>query len=151
MFAPRQVDARTRVKAGVGVIIVDWEGKILLEKRSDNGMWGLPGGSIEPGESVHQTALREVEEETGLKVRITGLLGVYSEPRGRIVTYPDNGDVAHLVDIALTGEIVSGELTLSPESLDLQFFAPGRLPREIVPPTLRPLQDFIQGLRGNIR
>ena len=112
MYARKEVDAHTRVKAGVGVVIIDGQGRILLERRSDNGMWGLPGGSIEPGESVCDTALREVKEETGLEIRITGLLGVYSEPAGRIVTYPDKGDVAHLVDIALTAEIASGELTL---------------------------------------
>ncbi len=52
MYAPKRPDANTRVKAGVGVIVVDAAGRILLERRSDNGMWGLPGGAIEAGESV---------------------------------------------------------------------------------------------------
>ncbi len=151
MYARKEVDAQTRVKAGVGVVVIDDRGRILLERRSDNGMWGLPGGAIEPGESVSDTALREVKEETGLNIRITGLLGVYSEPAGRIVTYPDKGDVAHLVDIALTAEIASGKLTLSSESLDLQFFSPHALPAEIVPPALKPLEDFIKGRKGNLR
>lgn len=151
MYARKEVDAQTRVKAGVGVVVIDDRGRILLERRRDNGMWGLPGGAIEPGESVSDTALREIKEETGLNIRITGLLGVYSEPAGRIVTYPDKGDVAHLVDIALTAEIASGELTLSSESLDLQFFSPHSLPAEIVPPALKPLEDFLQGRKGNLR
>jgi 8-oxo-dGTP pyrophosphatase MutT (NUDIX family) len=150
MYAPKRPDANTRVKAGVGVIVVDAAGRILLERRSDNGWWGLPGGSIEAGESVRQAALREVLEETGLHIRITGLLGVYSEPAGRIVTYPDNGEVAHLVDIALTAEIVSGELMVSCESLDLKFFPPVSLPPEIVPPARQPIQDFIDRRTGNI-
>ena len=150
MYAPRRPDANTRVKAGVGVIVVDPAGRILLERRSDNGWWGLPGGAIEAGESVRQAALREVREETGLEIRITGLLGVYSEPAGRIVRYPDNGDVAHLVDITLTAEIVSGELKLSPESLDLKFFSRDSLPWKIVPPAYQPIQDFIHGRTCNI-
>jgi ADP-ribose pyrophosphatase YjhB (NUDIX family) len=150
MYVPRDPDADTRVKAGVGVIVVDAAGRILLERRSDNGMWGLPGGAIEAGESVRQATLREVQEETGLKIRITGLLGVYSDPVGRIVTYPDNGDVAQLVDIVLTAKIVSGKLTLSQESLELKFFPPDSLPPEIVPPARQPIQDFINGRTGNI-
>lgn len=150
MYAPKKPDANTRVKAGVGVIVVDDAGSILLERRSDNGMWGLPGGAIEAGESVRQAALREVQEETGLHIQITGLLGVYSEPAGRIVTYPDNGDVAHLVDIALIAEIISGKLILSRESLELRFFSLNSLPPEIVPPAQQPIQDFIQGRMGTI-
>ncbi len=150
MYAPRKPDAHTRVKAGVGVVVVNSEGCILLERRSDNGLWGLPGGAIEAGESVRQAALREIREETGLEIRITGLVGVYSEPAERIVTYPDNGDVAHLVDVALAAEVVSGKLTLSAESLELRFFHPDSLPWEIVPPARQPLQDFIDGRTGNI-
>lgn len=121
----------------------DISGRILLEKRSDCGWWGLPGGRIEPGESVRQAAIREVKEETGLTVEITRLLGVYSEPAGRIVTYPDN--VVHLVDIVLEARILSGELSCSSESEMLEFLDPGQLPTEIVPPAQKPLQDFING------
>jgi 8-oxo-dGTP pyrophosphatase MutT (NUDIX family) len=150
MFAQETVDANTRVKVGVGVCIVDSQGSILLERRSDNGMWGLPGGKVEPGESIRQTALREVKEETGLEVRLTNLVGVYSEPAGRIITYAE-GDVCQLVDIIIEAEIVSGELTLSPESLELRWFPPDALPEEIAPPAVRPIQDHINGLSGVIR
>ena len=151
MYTSRKADAKTKVKVGVGIIIVDSEGRILLERRSDSGMWGLPGGAIEPGESVGEAALREVQEETGLHIRIIDLLGVYSEPSRRIVTYPDNGDVAHLVDIGLKAEIVSGELRLSPESLELKFFPLDMLPEEIAPPAFQLLEDFRDGRSGNIR
>jgi 8-oxo-dGTP pyrophosphatase MutT (NUDIX family) len=145
MFAQKTADASTRVKVGVGVVIVDAQGRILLERRSDNGMWGLPGGKMEPGESLCQTALREVKEETGLEVRLTNLVGVYSEPAGRIITYPE-GDVCHLVDIIIKAEIVSGELTLSSESLELNWFLPDALPAAIVPPAVQPIQDHVSGL-----
>ena len=149
MYARKTADADTRIRAGVGVIIRDERGWILLEKRSDNGMWGVPGGRIEPGESVMQAALREIEEETGLAVKITGLLGVYSGPSGRIVTFPDN--VVQLVDIVLEARIVSGELSCSNESEKLQFFPLSALPGDLVPPAREPLQDIANGVSGAIR
>lgn len=60
------VGARPLILAGAGVIIVDNEGRILLQHRSDNGDWGIPGGSMELGESFEEAARREVLEETGL-------------------------------------------------------------------------------------
>lgn len=151
MYAKKAADANTRVRVGVGVIVLDSRGWILLEKRSDCGMWGLPGGRIEPGESVTEAAVREVKEETGLNVEITRLLGVYSEPESHIVTFLDNGDVVHLVDILLEAKIISGELSISSESEALHFFNPTALPSDIVPPALAPLQDFLQGKTGTIR
>ena len=151
MYSKEVADANTRVRAGVGVVIRDQRGWILLEKRSDNGMWGLPGGRIEPGESVTEAAMREVKEETGLIITITRLLGVYSEPTNRIVTFSDN--VVHLVDILLEAGVVSGELSCSNESEDLQFYDPAALPPEsdIVPPARLPLQDVLAGLAWVIR
>jgi len=149
MYAPRTADANTQVRMGVGVIVRDSSGRILLEKRSDCGVWGLPGGRIEPGESIRQAAVREVKEETGLTVKITQLLGVYSEPAERIVTFPDN--VVHLVDILLEAKIISGELLCSSESEKLQFFNQGALPADLAPPARVPLQDFLKGRIGAIR
>jgi ADP-ribose pyrophosphatase YjhB (NUDIX family) len=149
MYANRQADANTIVRVGVAVVLRDEAGKILLERRSDCGWWGCLGGRVEAGESVEQAAVREVFEETGLVVRITGLVGLYSEPAGRIVTFPDN--VVHLVDAAVTAEILSGELTISSESEELRFFSPQELPEEIVPPARRLLADAIDGLSGVLR
>ena len=134
MYAKKQADANTHVRVGTGVIITDDRGWILLEKRSDCSAWGFPGGRIEPGESIVESAIREAKEETGLDIEITRLLGVYSEPEGRIVTYLDNGDVVHLVDIILEAKIISGELSCSVESEELRFFNPNALPSDIVPP-----------------
>lgn len=150
MYAKKAADANTRVRVGVGVIVLDSRGWILLEKRSDCGMWGLPGGRIEPGESVKEAAVREVYEETGLTVEIIRLLGVYSEPESRIVTFLDNGDGVHLVDILLEAKIISGELSISSESEELRFLPPDSLPPDIVPPAVAPLRDFLKGLIGTI-
>ena len=56
-------------------------GELLLIERTDNGLWALPGGAQDIGESVVQAAQREVHEETGLAVDITRLSGIYSYPR----------------------------------------------------------------------
>lgn len=152
MYSDKITSPDTLVKLGVGVIIIDNNGRILLEKRTDNAMWGLPGGVVEPGESVKQTAIREVKEETNLDVKIIELIGVYSDPRaGRIATYPDNGDVRHLIDVVVMAEIISGILILSEESLDLKFFKSDCLPIKLVAPAKQPLQDFLNGFKSVIR
>jgi ADP-ribose pyrophosphatase YjhB (NUDIX family) len=150
MYAKKKVDSDTRIRVGVGVVVRDSRGWILLEKRSDCHLWGLPGGRIEPGESVLHAATREVKEETGLTVEVKRLLGVYSDPTDRIVTYLDNGDVVHLVDILLEATVVSGTLSCSDESTDVQFFATDALPPDIAPPAVEPLEDVVCGLSGII-
>ena len=151
MFARNTATADTQVRLGVGVIVRNATGQILLEKRSDNGLWGPPGGRIEPGESVTEAAVRDVRDETGLTVAVTRLVGVYSEPADRIVTYLDNGDVRHLVDVMVEATILAGTLTCSHESEDLAFYAPEALPSDLVPPARRPLEDYLDNRLGILR
>lgn len=150
MYDQNQVDANTRVRVGVALVVRNAKGHILLERRSDNGLWGLPGGRVEPGESLLQTALREAKEETGLTIVVTRLLGVYSGPEDRIVIYPDN--VVQLVDILLEASIVSGNLVCSSESIELRFFQLHGFPPEtaIVPPAWLPLREVVAGDCGMI-
>ncbi len=144
--------ADATVRAGTAVIVVDNQGRLLLEKRTDSGLWGLPGGRIEPGESLIEAAVREVREETGLQVEISGLVGVYSRcEEGRVVTYPDNGDVVQIIDVVLEGRNPHGTLTHSHESEQLEYFSPDDLPWDLLcPPTRKPLRDFIHARRGVI-
>ncbi|MEO1069338.1 MAG: NUDIX domain-containing protein [Cyanobacteria bacterium J06638_6] len=150
-YGQRSAADITQVRAGVGVFVGYEPHRILLEKRSDCGLWGLPGGRIEAGESIEDSAIREVQEETGLAVQIVKLLGVYSSPAERIVTYPDN--VVQLVDVIMYGTILSGTLSCSSESEALEFFESSTLPpeAEIVLPARAPIRDYFQGLTGAIR
>lgn len=151
MYSKHTADANTRIRVGVGVFVRNSSGQILLEKRSDNGMWGLPGGNLEPGESIADAAVREVREETGLAIRLSRLIGVYSEPADRIVTYLDNGDVVHKIDAVVEATVVAGELTCSSESEALQFFNPSNVPKDICPPARAPVEDYLRGLTAVIR
>ena len=94
--------------------------KVLLTCREDNGLWCLPGGHMEPGESVEECCVREVFEETGLKVRAMRLTGVYSNP-DQLVVYPD-GNQAHFVVLNFEVEVVDGKLGLSDETSEVGYF-----------------------------
>jgi 8-oxo-dGTP pyrophosphatase MutT (NUDIX family) len=153
MFVHRSAVPGTKIKTGVGVLVFGDDGRLLLEKRSDCGMWGLLGGAIDPGESITDAAVREVLEESGFHVEVTDLIGIYSEPVNRVIVYPDNGDVRQLIDIVVRARITGGSLRLSHESESVEFFDIDKLPddKEIIPPARQPLADLKTGLRGMLR
>ncbi|MGW6916732.1 NUDIX domain-containing protein [Kitasatospora sp. NPDC054939] len=103
-------------------VVTDEAGRILLQRRTDNGLYALPGGAIDLGESLPDTAVREVREETGFDVEITGLVGTYTDPR-HVIAYSD-GEVRQQFNVCFTARITGGELRISDESTDLQFVAP---------------------------
>ena len=107
--------------------------EILLMRRSDNEHWGLPGGYVEPGESVVVAAQREVREETGFEIEVGELVGVYSDPRTSVIEYADRRRVQaiNLCFEALAGE--KGELTTPEETLEVGFFDVAALPQPFVP------------------
>jgi D-glycero-alpha-D-manno-heptose 1-phosphate guanylyltransferase len=133
------------VKLGTCIVISDGNGRFVLEKRADCGWWGLPGGRVDAGETVLAGALREAEEETGLFVEVTEMLGVFSDPRRRTVRYPDNGDLRQLADIALLARPSGGALTASAESSDVDWFAPCDFPLNTVPPAVEILRAACTG------
>lgn len=102
------------------VLLCDDQQTVLLTRRTDNGQWCLPGGMIDPGESVSEGCEREVFEETGLKVVVVRLTGVYSNPN-RLTVYPD-GNKAFVIVLNFEVRLVGGELGLSDETLDAHFF-----------------------------
>ncbi|MCP3987104.1 MAG: NUDIX domain-containing protein [bacterium] len=106
---------------------------LLLMRRSDNGHWGLPGGYVEVGENVAEAAAREVEEETGVRIDVGRLIGVYSEPARQVIAYPD-GQRVQSVNLCFEGAPVGqGEPTTPEETLEIGYFAPEGLPEPFVP------------------
>ncbi len=116
------------IRPGASAVIFDGGGEILLERRADNGFWGLPGGGVDVGESVEQAVLREVLEETGLQVRIMRLVGVYSDPRRYCILKYPNGEVVQHVTSLFECARVGGDLRFSHESTDLRYFDRNKLP-----------------------
>jgi ADP-ribose pyrophosphatase YjhB (NUDIX family) len=127
--------APTEVRLSVSAVVRSRPGarEILLMRRSDNGHWGLPGGYLEPGESVTEAAAREVREETGWRVEIGRLVGVYSDPARQVIEYPDLRRV-HAVNLcfeALARQ--AGPVGTPDEVLGVAFFAVDALPEPFVP------------------
>jgi ADP-ribose pyrophosphatase YjhB (NUDIX family) len=107
---------------GASAIVTDNQGRILLQRRSDNARWALPGGVMDIGESIGQAIVREVREETGLEVEPEDIVGVYSDP-GHVFAY-DDGEVRQQFSVCFVCRMVGGELQVSKESSDVAFFSP---------------------------
>lgn len=131
------------LKAGVAVIILNQENQVLLQKRADVGLWGIPSGHVEIGETVSEAIMREVKEETNLDIRIEKLIGVYSDPDSQVFNYP-NGKAVHFITTCFLAEITKGELKCnSDESLEIKFFGQDNLPEDLL--TMHPqwLEDAL--------
>jgi 8-oxo-dGTP pyrophosphatase MutT (NUDIX family) len=109
------------LRLGCTAIVIDEEMRVLLTRRTDNGQWCLPGGAMDSGESAAEACERELWEETGLRVRVKRLVGVYSDP-DQLVIYPD-GNKVFVVALSFEAEITGGELGLSNETTEAGFFS----------------------------
>ncbi|MEW6084050.1 MAG: NUDIX domain-containing protein [Chloroflexota bacterium] len=109
-----------QLRLGCTAIIFDENKRVLLTRRTDNGLWCLPGGAMDSGESAAEACEREVREETGLHVRVKRLVGVYSDPN-QLIIYPD-GNKVFVVALSFEAEIIGGELGLSNETTEAGFF-----------------------------
>jgi ADP-ribose pyrophosphatase YjhB (NUDIX family) len=106
---------------GASAVVVDRDGRILLHRRSDNRLWSIPGGAMEVGESIAETVVREVREETGLSVEPQRLVGIYSNPR-RVIAYAD-GEVRQEFSVCFACRPVGGRLVdRTDETLEVGFF-----------------------------
>jgi 8-oxo-dGTP pyrophosphatase MutT (NUDIX family) len=107
----------------VNVVVTNDDGEILLIRRSDNYNWALPGGAIDLGESVVQAGVRETREETGIDCEITGLVGIYTDPR-HVILYTSNGETRQEFSIVMTARVIGGQPTPSSESLEARWISP---------------------------
>jgi ADP-ribose pyrophosphatase YjhB (NUDIX family) len=117
---PNAPEANSLVPA-VNVVVENDQGEILMIRRTDNGNWALPGGAIDLGESVTQAAIRETKEETGVDVEITGLVGIYSDPK-HVIHYTSNNEVRQEFSILLIGRFLGGRSEPSEESSAVRWF-----------------------------
>lgn len=129
----------------VAIVLRNEQDHILLQRRTDFDVWGLPGGCLELGEELEARARRELLEETGLTAGPLSLLGVYTEPEFCVV-YP-NGDQVQQYTICLQGKMTGGEMQIDgKETSELRFYAPQELPfGELFPWYKAMLQDALHG------
>jgi ADP-ribose pyrophosphatase YjhB (NUDIX family) len=118
------------------VIVVNGQGEILMIRRTDNGNWALPGGDMGLGESITDAAIRETREETGVDCEITGLLGVYTDPR-HVILYTSTGEVRQEFSIVFTARSVGGELRPRSKSDEPQWVSPAAVRRLQMHPSMR--------------
>ena len=125
-----------------GAVIVR-DGKILFQRRADNGKWGLIGGLVEMNETYEETALREIREETGLEVKPESFLGIF---HNHDMVW-SNGDAAHVISAMFTASIVSGEPRIDEESYELRFFGKDELPELFAEDHIAALDAYFRGIR----
>jgi 8-oxo-dGTP pyrophosphatase MutT (NUDIX family) len=110
----------TSLVPSANVVVTNDDGEILLIRRSDNGNWAFPGGAMDVGESLPDTAVRETAEETGIDVEITGLVGIFTDPR-HVILYTSNGEVRQEFSIVFAARPVGGSPTTSAESTEVRW------------------------------
>jgi ADP-ribose pyrophosphatase YjhB (NUDIX family) len=133
----------TKILPAASAIVTDSQGRILLHKRSDNGLWALPGGVMEVGETIAETARRETKEETGFDVEPVSLVGIYTNPQ-HVVAFSD-GEVRQQFSVCFACKLVGGEMKVSDESYEVAFFPPDTIERLKMHSSIRlRIQHFLE-------
>lgn len=129
-----------------GCLLFNEKGQVLLQRRSDDNLWGNPGGSMDLGETIYDTIIREVKEETSLEIKKENLkiFNIYSGEEQHHI-YP-NGDEVYFVNILFEADIYEGDITIDSESLEFQFFDIDKLPTNIT----KPFECVARDLRNRI-
>jgi ADP-ribose pyrophosphatase YjhB (NUDIX family) len=129
----------------VNVVVVNDADEILMIRRTDNDNWAVPGGAIDLGESVAQAAVRETKEESGIDCQITGIVGIYSDPK-HVILYTSNGEVRQEFSILLTGRPLGGEPTPSDESKEVHWVSQSDLLGLTMDRSMRiRINDYLRG------
>jgi 8-oxo-dGTP pyrophosphatase MutT (NUDIX family) len=123
------------VVPSVVAVVRDADGRVLMIHKTDNDKWALPGGGHEIGESIADTVVREVKEETGYDVEVVTITGAYTNPR-HVMAY-DDGEVRQQFSIAFLARLVGGEARTSSESDRVEWVAPEDLEALTIHPSMR--------------
>ncbi|MET8151801.1 NUDIX hydrolase [Actinoplanes sp. NPDC049668] len=119
-FDDPEAPRATSLVPSANAVVTNEDGEILLIRRSDNGNWALPGGAMDLGESLPDTAVRETAEETGIDVEITGLVGIFSDPR-HVILYTSDGEVRQEFSVVFAARQTGGSPTTSVESTEVRW------------------------------
>ncbi len=127
-----------------GCLIFNEKGQVLLQRRSDDDLWGNPGGSMELGETIYDTVIREIKEETDIKLKQKDLkiFNVYSGEEQHHI-YP-NGDEVYFVNIIFEAHIADIVFRKDEESNELKFFNLNNIPKNVTKPFECVRQDLLK-------
>jgi len=139
------VGTRPLIMTGACVLLIR-NGALLLEKRTDNGLWGLPGGSLEPGESMEQVAIRELYEETGLQAKNLVLMNIFSG-EDLYYKYPHGDEVYNVVAAYICNEFDGNIKKDNHEVVEIKFFNVNDIPDNINPPDKPAIQEFLERIK----
>ena len=142
------VGHRPLIMAGAAVLIVDEQNRLLLQHRKDNQQWGLIGGSMEIGESLVETARREVLEETGLKLEEITWFSLFSGQE-LIYEYPNGDVVVNVVAVYISKQFSGKIITAEEEGYEVRFFELGELPKDLSPPDKPVIEHYLGTLEDN--
>ena len=118
--------APTTPKTGADTFVLNDRNEVCLIRRADNGLWAMPGGYQDLGETPAECAAREFYEETGYQIKISRLLGVFSSLRYQVPTDVNRGrDVTHIL---FQGDLVGGSISTSNETVEIGWFSEFDLP-----------------------
>lgn len=135
------VGHRRLLVPGVRTLIFDAAGRLCLERQRHFGSWALPHGCVDLGESALEAAVRETEEETGLRILRADLFGIYTDPKYG-VTYP-NGDEVQTFTIAFVAREWEGTPRPDGDEVDaVDFFPLDALPEPIYPIHRETIEDW---------
>jgi 8-oxo-dGTP pyrophosphatase MutT (NUDIX family) len=119
----------------VAAVVENSNGELLMIERTDNSLWALPGGAQDLGESVIDAVRREVKEETGIDVEVTGLSGIYSDPR-HVIAY-DNGEVRQEFSLCFRARPIGGSLRASSETRRVRWVPADQIDSLNMHPSMR--------------
>jgi ADP-ribose pyrophosphatase YjhB (NUDIX family) len=129
----------------VNVAVVNEHGQLLLIRRSDNDNWALPGGAMDPGESISAAAIRETKEETGIDCEVTGMVGIYTNPR-HVILYTSDGEVRQECSVVFSARAIAGEPTPSSESSEVRWVPAADVDQFTMHPSMRQrVAHFLEG------
>lgn len=123
------------VVPSVVAIVRDEHGRVLMIHKTDNDKWALPGGGHEIGESIADTVVREVKEETGYDVEVDTLTGTYTNP-GHVMAY-DDGEVRQQFSLAFRARLIGGSPATSSESDQVEWVTPEQIEKLDLHPSMR--------------
>lgn len=123
------------IAVAVSAFIQDDEGRILMIRRTDNDLYSIPGGQLELGETLAEAAVREVREETGVECEVTGVIGLYSDPK-HVIAY-DDGEIRQEFSICFRASPIGGILKTSRESKEVTWVSKEQLDELAIHPSIR--------------